>query len=355
MGIFSFLSCGNNVGEERFCFSFIGFSLPVIWVCWLCTFFFFAPDRVTSQCTVQSACFPWHSIGNSASRACSREGSINLRFMLDVAPENYFGTEQTKYMIYGFCPTVDELSSFTLNQSTYYATSYKTTVKKDDKEETTYHFSSYLYKNYLSVYGFGNSNNTLIPQRQISLGAVLAAVNGSLVSCGGSSTVAVVSTLMLNIGFDRGSFNYIASSPTGPQSLLNPYYSMEACENGEVPPANVSYCNTSITVDLPVDTKQPAKVGFESTCQNGKCMFDSSAICIEDVNGLSNCGYCYGDPGETLHSTIQVWVSYYGTDNSGNSMISGGSSPLRYMNFASSSLADKFKDKLSSLWNGTQL
>lgn len=351
----SFLLCrSNTVGGGRFCISLVRLPFNIAFFYCLCTVLIFFSVPVASQCTVQSACFPWHSIDSSASRTCSRGGSINLRFMLDVVPENYVGTEKTQYMIYGFCPTVDELSSFTLNESTFYSTSYKTTTTKDKVEETTYHFSSSLYKNYLSVYGFGNSNSTLIPQRQISVGAALAAINGSLVACGGSNTVAVVSTLMLNIGFDRGSFNYIESSPTGPQLMLNPYYDIEACESGEVPPPNVSYCNTSVIVDLPADTKQPAKVGFESTCKNGKCIFDSSAICIEDDNGLSNCGYCYGDPGETLHATIQVWVSYFGTDNSGSSMISGGNSPLRYMNFASSSLADKFKDKLSSLWNGTQ-
>lgn len=308
---------------------------------------------VSSQCSIQTSCFPWHTANASATRACSKGGSINLRFMLDVAPENTFGPSNTDYMMFGFCPTVDKLSSFTLNESTYFTTTYTETKKVDDDEETTYHLSPYIYKNYLSVYGFGNTNSTLLPQPQISIGSVLAAVNGSLTTCGGSDTIAVVSTLMLNIGFDGGSFNYVASSPTGLQPTLNPYYNMKSCLSGKVPPDGVSYCNTSIMVDLPSNTKQPAKTGFESTCQNGKCIFDSTAICIEDDNGLSNCGYCYSEAGDTFNANIQVWVAYFGTDSSGTSMISGGSSPLRYNDFASGSVGEKIKDKLSSLWNGS--
>lgn len=319
------------------------------------TLFTILPNLVEAQCTIQNACFPWFSGTGVSQNTCSRGGSINLRFILDVAPEQEFGPEKVRYMTYGFCPTVDKLSSFTLNQSSYYATSYDTVTKdKDDKDKevTEYHFSKGIYKNYLSVYGFGNSNNTIYPQRGVSNGAVLAAVNGTLASCGGPGTVAVVSTLMLNIGFRKGAFNYVESSPTGLQEIVNPNYDLSACIAGTAPPEGISFCNETITIDLPSDTKQPAHVGFEPTCKKGKCIFDSSAICIEDSDGTANCGFCYNSPTETLETKIQIWVSYFGTDSTGAAMISGGNSPLRYMDYATSSLADKFKQKLSDLWSG---
>lgn len=300
---------------------------------------------VSAQCGVQNACFPW------SQKSCTRGGSMNLRFMLDISPERAWGNEKNRYVTYGFCPTVDKLSSFTLNQSIFYTSSYEYKEKVDDVEETKNAMSKGIYMNYLSVFGFGNTNNTEFPQKGISLGATVAAANATLTSCGGKGIWAA-SHLMLNVGLRRGMFNYVGSSPTGVQEIMNPNYNLDRCLSNAVPPDGVSYCNHSVTVTIPDDTRQPAYVGFEPTCKKNKCMFDEKAICFGDDSGIENCGYCYDTSGSTINQNTQVWVAYYGTDSTNAALISGGNSPLRYMKFATGSLAQKFKDKLSALWNG---
>lgn len=316
---------------------------------WFAIFLTIAPFFSDAQC-IQNACFPWTS---GSKDSCVKGGSLNLRFMLDISPEKAWGTSKVRYASYGFCPKVDQLSTITLNESVYYATGYETSEDDDDDDDVEYHFSTGLYKNYLSVYGFGNTNETLFPQKGISNGAVLVAVNGSLSSCGGSDTVAVVSTLALNIGMHKGKFNYVGSSPTGDQKMMNPYYDLAACLDNEVAPDGQDYCAESVTVNIPSGTKQPAKVGFEPTCSNNECLFDSNAICIGDDSTNQNCGYCYQSAGDTILAQIQIWVTYYGTDNTGAALLSGGNSPLRYTRFATDTLAEKFNDKLEALKSGT--
>eukprot|EP00796_Vickermania_ingenoplastis_P006024 gene6024-4327_t len=316
-------------------------------LCVLAILVLLLPSFASAQCGMQVACFPW------ARKACTRGESMNLRFVLDIAPEREWGSNN-RYATYGFCPKVDQLASFSLNESAFFATGYTTTEKdKDnkDKEVTKYHFSEGIYKQYISAFGFGNTDSPEWPQRGVSNGAVVVAVNGSLTTCGGKSTVWVASTLMLNIGLRKGLFNYVSSSPTGNQTIVNPYYDLSLCLKGTHPPEGVSYCSPTIEIDLPADTRQPTYAGFDPTCKDGKCMFDSSAVCYGD-EGHENCGYCYTTPESTLQERTEVWVSYFGTDSASAAMISGGNSPLRYMNFASNSLAQKFKDKLNALWNG---
>lgn len=330
---------------------FSSFKIGRILVIFLITVILEFCSLGAAQCSVQNACFPWSAANSTSQNPCKRDSRMNLRFLLDVAPENAFGEQNNRYMMYGFCPRVDKLSSFTLNQSTLFATTY-TRKDEEDDNTTSYYFSEGMYKNYLSVYGFGDSGSPLVPQRGVSIGSVLVAVNGSLTTCGGPRTVAVVSTLMLNVGMKSGAFNYVDKAPTGLQNTMNPNYNVTYCQENKEPPPGVDYCSPTMEIDIPADSKRPAMVGFESTCKNGKCKFDPGAICIDDTNGLSNCGYCYSDPADTRDAFIQIWVSYFGTDQGGSAFISGGNSPLRYVDFATSSISDKFKDKLSDLWAG---
>lgn len=135
----------------------------------------------------------------------------------------------------------------------------------------------------------------------------MVAENGTSI-CGQPKSVALVTTLILNVGLHKGRFNYFTPSVTGNVSMYNPYYDPNACPNGIPNPGTPpTVCNETITVNIPEGTTLPAETGFSPTCDSkNKCMFDRSLKCIGDVDGQLNCARCYSDPSQVLSATLQI-------------------------------------------------
>ncbi|EKF37764.1 hypothetical protein MOQ_002039, partial [Trypanosoma cruzi marinkellei] len=280
------------------------------------------------DCGTAVACFPWAN-GNlrvGSQKPCFSGGRINLRFMLDVAAETPTASGAASTAVYGFCPVVDKLEAFKLHLAHSVATLNKT--------GNAYKFSNNIGQKYLSAYGFGMSNSTLFPEKGLSAGAVVIAASGDFL-CGSDRSVALVHTLILDIGLHNGRFNYIgargASSP-GDIVRNGTNTPLEALTK---PPAQESEVSV-----------QPAMVGFRPTCTpDDVCVFDSTSVCIGDQIGNKNCAKCYTSPNEVAKQGIVVWASYDGTDAKGRPLLSGGMNPLIYKQFAGNMLKNDF-DKL---------
>lgn len=259
-----------------------------------------APVAVVVTCTRETACYPWSSRGP----ACARGSRMNLRFVGEAAPENGVNVSgipgNVTEMTYAFCPIVDELQAFNLTNFTRLAGIYT----KDDGATWK---AGNVGKSYLSAIGFGNQTLRTIPPAS-SEGRVLILDNTADSPCNaGTSTGAIgfVNFLVLNVSMYNGLFVYLAGH--------------------ENPPGN----------------------GFVPTCTSGDvCTIDPSQKCFGDVPGRKMCGKCY-EPAELAKTTMQVWVSYYGTDVNGRTLRSGASNP---MNFLKYSLVDVFS-ALSNTYN----
>ena len=101
--------------------------------------------------------------------------------------------------------------------------------------------------------------------------------------------------------------------------------------------ANFLVYNATLTGGVyKYQNREPVGNGFESTCHDGTCQFDSSMKCLTDPsNGISNCARCHS-AGEVIPPAldIRVLTSYYGTDKNGAAMLSGSSNPLNFRKFA---------------------
>lgn len=296
--------------------------------------------------TCLSGCMPW----SSNDRACKRGSLMKLLFELDLAPEFvYDAVANYTNATYAFCPTVDQLQNFNLQLAPYFSTAYNTTVSGSSVH--TYAFSPNLQPKYLSLYGFGNTVDRLSPMRDLSSGSVLIAINGSTM-CGNPDSVAVVNALVLNVGLHNGLFNYIASSPTG--NFTIPGYALSSlarltANTTAVHELKAQYLR-SLNVYLPNGTKQAAMTGFVPTCSsNDVCLFDSSLKCLGYKSGQKNCAQCYTNAGDLLLSSINVWVSYYGTDSSHETLLSGSNNPLNFLTFAAQDILQRFITMLGSL------
>lgn len=319
---------------------------------------------VGQDCLMQQACFPWSYEGTPSVSPCRRGRRLNLRFLTDVATENVkvFNGETVSQAVYAFCPVVDRFQSFSLWEAPFLAGAYKVT----DGNTTYNNITTSLSVRYLSVYGFGNTNNTLFPERGASAGSVVLAVNGSMI-CNTPRSFAVVSTLVLDIGLHNGRFNYAsATAGGGTQSVVNPNYNNETCwqqkQNATLASVfsasssssssslstSVDYCNETIEVPIAPDAIQPLKTGFVPTCAvdsdgGDYCLFDEYQVCIGNP-GQKNCARCYNAANldALAQATVQVWTSYYGTDSRGYALRSGGVNPISQHRFASSGVLSKF-------------
>ncbi|RNF25156.1 uncharacterized protein Tco025E_02304 [Trypanosoma conorhini] len=284
------------------------------------------------DCGTAKACYPWASGGveDKVQVPCVRGKRLNLRFMLDVAAERRAAAGgKPVTAVYGFCPVVDELDVFTL-----FLASAVTTLNATG---TYFALSHNIGRKYLSVYGFGMSNSTLFPQEGLSTGIVMVAESGNSV-CGSPRSVALVHTLLLDIGLHRGLFNYIGARMASPPNATDNATSR----------ASGAAKETAMQEDEVV--VQPAMVGFRPTCNgNDECLFDSSSVCIGDKVGNKNCAKCYESPLDVTHQHLAVWASYYGTDAHGRPMRSGGLNPLNYRQFAGNRLFMELKKALDSL------
>ncbi|KAK7195459.1 hypothetical protein NESM_000473100 [Novymonas esmeraldas] len=295
--------------------------------------------------------------------ACVRKKRINLRFMLETSRETNFtvGTEVHHLATYGFCPVVDQLSSFTLPGAPFLSTSYS--VTNTTSNVTTDHLSAGMFHRYLSVYGFGASNDTLYPQTNFSGGTVVVAMNGTGYS-GVYASVAVVTMLSLEIGMHNGMFNYIGAKANSTMNITNPNYNLSLCHKGSAAgsahphslesSSGIDHCDPQITVPVAATVVQPAKVGFVPTCNaNDVCVMGDPNVytCIGDIPGQKNCGIVSSNATLLRGVQLVVWVSYFGTDSQKTVLLSGGVNPMNFMAFASNNALNSVANKFTSLYD----
>lgn len=262
-------------------------------------------------CDSSQACFPW------ASPSCTRGNNINIRFFMEAA-KVYTGVSaaSTNFMsnrtlTWAFCPRVDELQAFNLSKAPVYAAI-------SPVNNAT--FVTDMSDKYVSVYGFGDSNSRLVPRDNKS--AVMIARNGSDVCTAGGDSVLLVEFLVMQVSMTNGAFAY--------------------------PDAVAAYGNSSgVSV-------QPTGTGFQPTCTAGVCQLDSSKPCIGPA-GYQNCATCYYDPLIMSNKTVQVWFSYYGTDNNGRRMLSGSSNPLNFRQYSGGSVYSTLSNSLDKVSSGQSL
>ncbi|RNE99015.1 hypothetical protein TraAM80_08456 [Trypanosoma rangeli] len=289
------------------------------------------------DCGTARACHPWGNTDteNKEQVPCVRGKRMNLRLMLDVAAERAdVAAGKAATAVYGFCPVVDQLDVFTLALAPSVATLSAT--------GGLYSLTHNVGQKYLSAYGFGMSNSTLFPQKGHSTGAVVVVGDGMSL-CGSPHSVALVHTLLLDIGFHRGRFNYIGARKASPP----PNATYSGTSNATRGSHKADNEETEVAV-------QPAMVGFRPTCdENDECLFDSASICVGDKIGHKNCAKCYDSPSDIMKENLVVWTSYYGTDAHGRPMRSGGLNPLNYRQFAGIRLFRDLEKALKRLKSGS--
>jgi hypothetical protein len=263
------------------------------------------------KCDASRACFPM------ASPTCTRGNSINLRFFMDAIPGYENSTVESvdfnnRTITYGFCPRVDELQAFNLTSAPTYSAI-------DPLNNAS--IAANIPDTYVSVYGFGESMSAAIPSNTSS-SRVMIAKNGTSYCTG--DAVLLVDFLVLQISMSNGAFTY----------------------PGAVAPRE------NVTDGVSV---QPQGVGFQPTCSaDSVCQLDATYHCIGEV-GYQNCAKCYSDPLELSNKTVQIWVSYYGTDNNGRRMLSGGNNPLNFRQYAGASVYNTLSNSLDKVSNGQSL
>ncbi|CCW67996.1 unnamed protein product [Phytomonas sp. Hart1] len=307
--------------------------------------------RVFGKKGSEEICSPWSLTGP----ACQYLERLNLRFIVDLAEENYKedrgNTIQTA--VYGFAPEVDRLQLFTLSDAAALASVSMT--------GGPYVFSASLTKKYLSVYGFGNTNSIVRPEYGGYSNAAVVLVEKDSSVCGGTGTVAVATILNLDVGLHHGLFNY----ESGAQTILTtnpktqpttfeetpgvssspayfPFSEEWGGDGGLGKKSTMSGLNTNAK-GFPIlsevfSVKQPLKTGFAPTCGNTKdgekCLWDKTQVCIGDL-GRRNCARCYSDLSELVKSAkVMIVASYYGTDLLGRTLTSGTVNPLNFREFA---------------------
>jgi hypothetical protein len=266
-----------------------------------------APVAVVVECDPEQACYPWSARGP----ACSRGSRMNLRFQGSSAPEN--GVDRSGVpgnftdVTYAFCPVVDELQAFNLTNFTRLAGVYH------DSSTATWKLSPGVTKSYMSAIGFGNQTSRTLPPLT-SQGKVLImdnTVNNPCIGNGATDTpIGFVSFLVLNVSMNNGLFTYLAGH--------------------ENPPGN----------------------GFVATCTEGDvCQIDPRQKCFGDFPGRKMCGKCYATAAELAKETMQIWVSYYGTDVNGRTMRSGASNPMNFLKYSLVDVFDALQSSYSNLKN----
>lgn len=259
------------------------------------------PIAVTLPCTTATACYPWSGKGSG----CVRGGYMSLRFTSNAIPENgknISGIEDpVTNFTYAFCPKVDELQAFNLTNFTQEA------VVHTNAQTGKWEFSTSTENTYISAIGFGNQTLRTIPPDSSDGRALVVDRNPGAVCKTGE--IGVVSFLVLNVSMSGGVFRYLAGH--------------------EQPPGNA----------------------FFPTCDSSDiCSVDGDQRCFGDFPGKKMCGTCYDatKAADVALLTMQIWVSYYGTDANGRLMRSGASNP---MNFRKYSLGGVYNTLINSVQN----
>lgn len=259
------------------------------------------------SCGTKNACFPYE-----VSPRCSRGNRMNLRFMLDLAPENY-KLPQTS-ATYAFCPIVDELQAFNLSGGLALAAT-KTGLIPDPNGGTSNIsgpvFSKGVGVQKVSVWGMGDMSSYYIPNSTTSYGSVGVVFNNSD-QCN-QGELGVVNFLVLNVTLNNGQFQYYNSLP------------------------------------------MPVGGGFAPTCDSTSlCKLDMSMKCFGE-EGKKNCGTCVASGVDLSKMSLQIWTSYYGTDVYGKKLTSGSSNPLNFREFAGQGLYSSMKTSYGNAQQGNSI
>ena len=114
------------------------------------------------NCNQRTACYPWRVEGPT----CNRGNRMNLRFMLQVAAENYNATgTYAENVTFPFCPVVDELQAFNLSDTTRLSMVHSPGMTQDPLtlEPIVDWRHADIRQVYLYGIGLGDRRNTEIP------------------------------------------------------------------------------------------------------------------------------------------------------------------------------------------------
>lgn len=283
------------------------------------------PKVVNTKCTSKEACFPWQPKGPK----CGRASKLNLRFVLDVAPENWIRSVDadlqnvtTTTATFAFCPLVDELQAFNLTGAIPLAAMYDTLVEDPNAEPGTGalvvqpEFSVLLEGfNFISVFGMGDLDNIYYPNASgVSYGSAAIVFNETIdpdkqTSICNDGEFGIVAFLVLNITLDKGLYKYYEEFPA------------------------------------------PYGTGFAPTCDEfGICLFGPGYKCFGE-KGRQNCGKCL-TPEKAMQARLQIWTSYYGTDAFGRKLRSGASNPLNFRQFSGGGVQASMTNAYENFQNG---
>lgn len=274
-------------------------------------------------CSKATACEPWDLVQGPF---CARGNQMNLRFGIDIAPENsyYKYAQDNSEATYAACVTVDQISAVTLIDAARYVgvvvgngtqangteTSTTTTTTTGPTATTPsgsgYRFTRHRGQAWLSAYGFGGNDNIAFPTKNMSSGTVMIFSNDTSICSSGK--LPFVKFLILKVSMTNGRFAYTT------------------------------------------ERNQPTGVGFDPTCASGICQLDSDLKCI-GMGDNQNCATCLS-PDEMLNTSTQVWMSYGGTDTAGKTLLSYTNNPLNYRKYAGSSAYSQLSSTVSDVENG---
>ena len=272
------------------------------------------PQRL--RCDRSDACFPWTTDGPF----CRRGDNINIRFQVQLAPENYHRETAANVftpeafsgpitnMTYAFCPRADELSAFNITRLGVNSLTWPNGTAYDPILNVTYQEIALTEQHqiFLSVIGFGDQRNINFPQPNSS-GRVLIA---DYDACEYVGEFGIVDFLVFNISMDRGRLKYYE------------------------------------------EHLDPAGTGFVPTCTtDGVCQLDPSLRCF-GPRGRQNCGRCLSNTTELEDWRLTTWVSYYGTDVRGRQLLSGASNPLNFQVFSGSGVGVAMTRSFTRIENG---
>eukprot|EP01059_Diplonema_ambulator_P030491 TRINITY_DN5233_c0_g5_i2.p1 TRINITY_DN5233_c0_g5~~TRINITY_DN5233_c0_g5_i2.p1 ORF type:complete len:283 (+),score=80.09 TRINITY_DN5233_c0_g5_i2:63-911(+) len=255
--------------------------------------------------TCSGACKPWKN-------KCKAGDKIDLRFAVgavktcttqtasDCGTNNAAGewgctsTAENDgcvgYKSHFFCGKVDEFTSVELKDSATY-------MHDAVPESGNSNYTGYLD---LAVFGTGKLTDKDLPEQGMS--SRIPVFQAMHDKCNGP---ALANFLVYNVTFTDGAYKYKNDDPTGN--------------------------------------------GFMNTCDGDRCEFDSSSVCITDkTKKYNNCAQCLNKTGDAAND-IRILITYYGTDSSGDVLLSGSSNPLNFRQFALDNVANSISKDINNI------
>ena len=247
-----------------------------------------------------SACEP------QGSTPCTRGQRMSLRTgLVRKRLPGLTGGVTEEYASWGFCPVVDQLQAYNLSQGMTFAVGLQPSIFQNINVfwNTT---GVQINETFVVMGNFGYAGTTPTNSSSDSYVKVFDLNSNTLCPVtNGVQPVAIVNFLILNITMTNGYFRQIMSFP------------------------------------------QSIQVGFQPTCDaNDQCTM-GTGVCIGDKPGRKNCATCYASPADVARAEMHIWAAYYGTDQRGRVMTSGGDNPLNFEQFSQKPIVNDLKSSLS--------